>query len=115
MGEEILHHDAGVDLILANIELSGMEITLINAMSREFTMKSYLSELKKGYDYILIDCRSSLGMLTINALAAEASAAGQCIYSYDRNGAAAKAHGVFTREVIHVLRGTAIMQMVKKF
>ena len=47
-----------------------MEITLVNAMSREFTMKSYLSELKKDYDYILIDCMPSLGMLTINALAA---------------------------------------------
>ena len=69
-GEGILHHDEGVDLIPANIELSGMEITLVNAMSREFTMKSYLSELKKDYDYILIDCMPSLGMLTINALAA---------------------------------------------
>ena len=66
----ILHHDEGVDLIPANIELSGMEITLVNAMSREFTMKSYLSGLKKDYDYILIDCMPSLGMLTINALAA---------------------------------------------
>ena len=47
-----------------------MEITLVNAMSREFTMKSYLSELKKDYDFILIDCMPSLGMLTINALAA---------------------------------------------
>ena len=56
VGEGILHHDEGVDLIPANIELSGMEITLVNAMSREFTMKSYLSELKKDYDYILIDC-----------------------------------------------------------
>ena len=47
-----------------------MEIMLVNAMSREFTMKSYLSGLKKDYDYILIDCMPSLGMLTINALAA---------------------------------------------
>ena len=70
VGEGILHHDEGVDLIPANIELSGMEITLVNAMSREFTMKSYLSGLKKDYDYILIDCMPSLGMLTINALAA---------------------------------------------
>lgn len=181
-GEGILHHDEGVDLIPANIELSGMEITLVNAMSREFTMKSYLGELKKDYDYILIDCMPSLGMLTINALAAadsvivpvqahylplkgmtqlmktigkvqrqinpglkvdgvlltladmrtnlaratadnlrqnygrvikvyqmvipvavkaaETSAAGQSIYSYDKNGAAAKAYGAFTREVI---------------
>ena len=68
--EGILHHEKGVDLIPANIELSGMEMTLVNAMSREFTMKSYLGGLKKGYDYILIDCMPSLGMLTINALAA---------------------------------------------
>lgn len=182
VGEGILHHDEGVDLIPANIELSGMEIMLVNAMSREFTMKSYLGGLKKDYDYILIDCMPSLGMLTINALAAadsvivpvqahylplkgmtqlmktigkvqrqinpglkvdgvlltladmrtnlaratadnlrqnygrvikvyqtvipvavkaaETSAAGQSIYSYDKNGAAAKAYGAFTREVI---------------
>lgn len=178
----ILHHDEGIDLIPSNIELSGMETTLVNAMSREFTMKSYLSELKKDYDYVLIDCMPSLGMLTINALAAtdsvivpvqahylplkgmtqlmrtiskvqrqinpelkvdgvlltladmrtnlarataeslqqnygriikvyqsvipvavkaaETSAAGQSIYSYDKNGAAAKAYESFTREVI---------------
>lgn len=68
--EGILHHNEGVDLIPTNIELSGMEMTLLNVMSRESTMKSYLSELKKDYDYILIDCMPSLGMLTINALAA---------------------------------------------
>ena len=68
--EGILHHDEGVDLVPTNIELSGMEITLVNAMSREFTLKNCLSELKKEYDYILIDCMPSLGMLTINALAA---------------------------------------------
>ena len=69
-GKGILHHDEGVDLIPSNIELSGMEMTLVNAMSREFTMKNCLSGLKKEYDYILIDCMPSLGMLTINALAA---------------------------------------------
>ena len=180
--EGILHHEEGVDLIPSNIELSGMEMTLVNAMSREFTMKSYLAELKKDYDYILIDCMPSLGMLTINALAtadsvivpvqahylplkgmtqlmktigkvqrqinpglkvdgvlltladmrtnlaratadslkqnygrvikvyqtvipvavkaAETSAAGQSIYSYDKNGAAAKAYQAFTGEVV---------------
>ena len=66
----ILHHQEGVDLIPASIELSGMEVALVNAMSREFTLKSCLSEVRKGYDYILIDCMPSLGMLTINALAA---------------------------------------------
>ena len=68
--EGILHHDEGVDLIPANIELSGMEMMLVNAMSREFTLKTYLNGLKKDYDYILIDCMPSLGMLTINAFAA---------------------------------------------
>ncbi len=180
--EGILHHDEGVDLIPSNIELSGMEMMLVNAMSREFTMKSYLNELKKDYEYILIDCMPSLGMLTINALAAsdsviipvqahylplkgmtqlvktigkvqrqinpglkidgvvltladmrtnlaratadslrqnygrvikvyqtvipvgvkaaETSAAGQSIYSYDKNGMVAKAYAAFTREVL---------------
>ena len=68
--EGILHHDEGVDLIPANIELSGMEMTLVNAMSREFTLKTYLNGLKKDYDYILLDCMPSLGILTINAFAA---------------------------------------------
>ena len=68
--EGILHHEEGVDIIPTNIELSGMEISLVNAMSREQTLKLYLSDLKKAYDYILIDCMPSLGMLTINALAA---------------------------------------------
>lgn len=181
-GEGILHHEEGVDLIPANIELSGMEITLVNAMSREFTLKTYLNELKPEYDFILIDCMPSLGMLTINALAAadsvvipvqahylplkgmtqlvktigkvqrqinprlsidgvlltladmrttlarttaetlkqnygrvihvfqtvipvavkaaETSAAGKSIYSYDKNGAASKAYAAFTKEVL---------------
>lgn len=68
--EGILHHDEGVDLIPSNLELSGMEMTLVNAMSREFTLKNYLNGLKQDYDYILIDCMPSLGMLTVNALAA---------------------------------------------
>lgn len=181
-GEGILHHKERVDLIPANIELSGMEMSLVNAMSREFTLKSYLDDLKKGYDYLLIDTMPSLGMLTINALAAadsviipvqahylplkgmtqlvktinkvqrqinpklridgvvltladmrtnlaratadslrqnygrvikvyetvipvgvkaaETSAAGQSIYSYDKNSSVAKAYTAFTREVM---------------
>lgn len=67
--EGILHHEEGVDIIPTNIELSGMEISLVNAMSREQTLKLYLADLKKDYDYILIDCMPSLGMLTINSLA----------------------------------------------
>lgn len=68
--EGILHHEEGVDLVPTNIELSAMEMMLVNAMSREVTLKNYLSGLKREYDYILIDCMPSLGMLTINALAA---------------------------------------------
>ena len=68
--EGILRHSEGVDLIPANMELSGMEIALVGAMSREFTLKSYLDTVKGAYDYVLIDCMPSLGMLTINALAA---------------------------------------------
>ena len=68
--EGILHNEEGVDIIPTNIELSGMEISLVNAMSREQTLKLYLADLKKDYDYILIDCMPSLEMLTINALVA---------------------------------------------
>jgi len=69
-GEGILHHDEGVDLMPANIELSGMEISLVNAMSREKILKQYLDGIKRQYDYVLLDCMPSLGMLTVNALAA---------------------------------------------
>lgn len=66
----ILPHAEGVDLLPANIALSGMEVSLVNAMSRETILKQYLEPVRKNYDYILIDCMPSLGMLTINALAA---------------------------------------------
>lgn len=66
----ILHHAEGVDLIPANISLSGMETSLVNAMSREKVLKQYLDTVKKEYDYILLDCMPSLGMLTVNTLAA---------------------------------------------
>lgn len=66
----IIHHREGVDLLPSNIELSGFEVRLINAMSRERVLKTYVNEVKKNYDYVLIDCMPSLGMITINALAA---------------------------------------------
>lgn len=68
--EGVLHHDEDVDLIPSSIELADMELILVNAMSREFTLRTYLTQVKKDYDYCLIDCAPSLGMLTINALAA---------------------------------------------
>lgn len=66
----ILHHEEGVDLIPSNLELSSLEIRLVNAMSREVALKEYLKSIKNNYDYILIDCMPSLSMITINALAA---------------------------------------------
>ena len=66
----ILHHGEGVDLLPSNIELSGLEVRLINAISHERVLKTCMNEVKKNYDYVLIDCMPSLGMLTINALAA---------------------------------------------
>lgn len=66
----ILHHGEGVDLLPSNIELSGLEVRLINAISRESVLKSCVNQVKKNYDYVLVDCMPSLGMLTINALAA---------------------------------------------
>ena len=69
-GEGILHHDSGVDLLPANIELSALEVTLVNAMSRETVMRQLLSTVQDRYDYALIDCMPSLGMMTLNALSA---------------------------------------------
>lgn len=66
----ILHHSEGVDLLPSNIELSGLEVRLINAISRERVLTTCINDVKKNYDYVLIDCMPSLGMLTINALAA---------------------------------------------
>ena len=68
--EGILHHVEGIDLVPANIELSGMETALVNIMSRERVLKDYVNQVKGKYDYVLIDCNPSLGMLTVNALAA---------------------------------------------
>ena len=68
--EGILHHAEGVDLMPANIELSAMEVSLVNTMSRESVLRNYLNEVKDKYDYVLIDCMPSLGMITVNALAA---------------------------------------------
>lgn len=65
--EGILHHEEGIDLMPSNIELSGLEVSLVNVMSRERIMQEYINIVKEYYDYILIDCMPSLGMITINA------------------------------------------------
>ena len=69
-GEGILHHAEGVDLIPANIELAGLEVSLVNCLNREKMLKQVLEGAKHEYDFILLDCTPSLGMLTVNALAA---------------------------------------------
>lgn len=66
----ILHHPEGVDLLPANMELSGIELSLFTAMNREQVLKTVLSPLKEHYDYILIDCMPFLGLMTVNALVA---------------------------------------------
>lgn len=54
-GEGILHHAEGIDLMPSNIELSGMEVSLVNTMSREKVLKQYLDTMKSNYDFILLD------------------------------------------------------------
>lgn len=66
----ILHHSEGVDLIPSTIELSGNEAAIINTKNRDTILKTHINEVRKNYDYVLIDCMPSLGMFPINAMAA---------------------------------------------
>ena len=66
----ILHHKENVDLLPANIELSALEVTMGNVMSRELIMKEYIEAVENEVRLILIDCMPSLGLMTINALVA---------------------------------------------
>ena len=65
----IKHHNENLDLIPSDIQLSSIEMTLVGAMSREYTLRHSIQSIKDKYDYILIDTQPSLGMLPINALA----------------------------------------------
>ena len=66
--EVILKHKEGVEVIPANKLLAGLDVALINVEDREKVLKEYLELLEDDYDYILIDCMPSLGMMVINAL-----------------------------------------------
>ena len=66
----IRHQKEGIDIICSNIGLAGTEVQLVNAMSREYVLKQILYGIKDQYDAVIIDCMPSLGMITINALAA---------------------------------------------
>ena len=78
----ILKNIEGVDLVPSNIGLSSFEVSLVNTMSREFVLRSYLGAVKRDHDYVFIDCMPSLGMLTINALAATDSVLIPCQANY---------------------------------
>lgn len=66
----IIHHDKNLDLIPCNIELSGLEVSLVNAWSRELVLNKYINKVRECYDYIIIDCMPSLSIMTINVFAA---------------------------------------------
>lgn len=63
--EAIIHHIEGVDLVPSNIDLEAVEVGLVNIMSREYVLQTYIDEVKKQYDYVIIDCRPSLSMITL--------------------------------------------------
>ncbi len=80
--EGIIHHEEGIDLMPCNIELAALEQTLINVMRREFVLKQYIDLVSEDYDYIILDCMPSLGMVTINALTAADSVLIPCQPSF---------------------------------
>ena len=65
----ILHITDQLDLLPASIDLSAAEVSLVNAMSRELVLRTYMEQVRVNYDYVLIDCMPSLGIMTVNALA----------------------------------------------
>ncbi len=69
----IVHHKEGLDLMPCNIDLSAVDISLVHVLSREFIMKTYVDNMREFYDFILIDCMPSLGVITINSLTASDS------------------------------------------
>ncbi len=99
-GDGIIRHAEGMDLMPSNIELSGLETALFNVMSRESILKNYVNKVKGDYDYVLIDCMPSLGMMTINAL----TAADSVIIPTQPNFLSAKGMDLLFRSIARVRR-----------
>ena len=99
-GDGIIRHAEGMDLMPSNIELSGLETALFNVMSRESILKNYVNRVKGDYDYVLIDCMPSLGMMTINAL----TAADSVIIPTQPNFLSAKGMDLLFRSIARVRR-----------
>ena len=78
----LIHHEEGVDIMPGNIDLSSLEITLTGVISRETILRQYVDKARELYDYIIIDCAPSLGMMTINALACADSVIIPCQAAY---------------------------------
>ena len=66
----ILYHEEGFDLVPCNIELAGIEVSLATAWGREKILDQYIQKVRSVYDYIILDCMPSLGLMTLNAFAA---------------------------------------------
>ena len=98
----ILHHEENIDLVPSNLDLSAISMSLVSAMSREYTMRNCLKDIKEKYDYILIDCNPSLDMITLNAL----SCADKVIIPVQTQYLAAKAMGQLLGTVASVKRKT---------
>ena len=96
----ILHHKENIDLLPSNLDLSAVSLSLVSAMSREYTMRNCLKDIKEKYDYILIDCNPSLDMITLNAL----SCSDKVIIPVQTQYLAAKAMGQLLGTVSKVKR-----------
>ena len=73
LSEYIMHNEEGVDIMPCNIKLAGMDYMIMNALSREYLLDAFVSNVRDKYDYILIDCSPSLNLVTINVLTASDS------------------------------------------